>query len=169
MRWRNGLLFVLLVCCLLPGCTGGAEKTGYVLYFVSDGQAGHGSALGWECYPYEEEPQPEVLMERLLAGPKEEGLISPFPHGVTLRECRWDEERPGVMTVNLSEQYGALTDIGLTLADYCIVLTLSQLDGVESVEILSNGNPSSYRSHQLMSPDEAILWDDLPQAKGDSS
>ena len=55
------------------------------------------------------------------------------------RRCGWDEERPGVFLVNLSEQYGALADISLSLADYSIVLTLSQVEGVEAVEITAGG------------------------------
>ena len=61
----------------------------------------------------------------------------------------------------MSEQYGGLTDISLTLADYCIVLTLSQVDGVETVEIISAGYTVSYRSHQQLSGEEAVLWDEL--------
>ena len=62
--------------------------------------------------------------------------------------------------MRLSEQYGGLTDISLTLADYAIVLTLSQLRGVETVEILCPGHTASYRNHQILSAQEV----DLPGA-----
>ena len=52
-----------------------------------------------------------------------------------------------MLLVDLSEQYGALADVSLTLADYSIVLTLSQLEGVEGVEITAGGHRVSYRSH----------------------
>ena len=61
--------------------------------------------------------------------------------------------------MRLSEQYSGLTDISLTLADYCIVLTLSQLEGVESVEISSEGHTANYRSHPLLTAEEAQLTD----------
>ena len=64
-----------------------------------------------------------------------------------------------MLRITLSEQYGALTDISLTLADYCIVLTLSQLEEVEGVEIRSGGHSAGYRSHQTLRADEALLWD----------
>jgi hypothetical protein len=58
----------------------------------------------------------------------------------------------------LSEQYSDLTDISLTLADYCIVLTLTQLEGVESVEIVSTSYSASYRSHQILTAEEVLLF-----------
>ena len=91
----------------------------------------------------------------------QEGLTSPFPRGVSLLSWDWDEEEPGVLRITLSEQYGALTDISLTLADYCIVLTLSQLEEVEGVEIRSGGHSAGYRSHQTLRADEVLLWDGL--------
>ena len=74
-----------------------------------------------------------------------------------------DTVRPGVLLVGLSEQYGALADVSLTLADYCIVLTLAQVEGVETVEISTQGYQASYRSHQLLDPQEAVLRDELAE------
>ena len=163
MRERCRLPALLLAALvLLAACARGEtprEKPDYVLYFLLEGEPVHGSALDWEPYPGEGTPTPEDLLAALLAGPTQEGLASPFPRGVALRACTWDEEEPGVLRVTLSEQYGALTDISLTLADYCIVLTLSQLEEVEGVEIRSGGHSAGYRSHQTLRADEALLWD----------
>ena len=152
---------------LLSACGGRGEEPigdGPFLWFAADDRQpdyGHGPAL--EVQPYEGEvpPRPEELLSALLAGPDQAGLRSPFPRGVALQQCGWDEERPGVFLVNLSEQYGALADISLSLADYSIVLTLSQVEGVEAVEITAGGRRVSYRSHQLLSAQEAVLWDEL--------
>lgn len=175
MRFKSGFAALLAVLLLLTACGGSAdsrERGEYVLYFLvdADSQTGHGPALDWENYPAEEEtPGPEELLNALLAGPTQAGLTSPFPKGVTLRSWAFDRERPGVLQVSLSEQYGALADVSLTLADYCLVLTLSQLEGVEQVEIISGGYSSSYRSHQLLSADEAVLWDELLAEDGEIS
>ncbi|MGO5023930.1 GerMN domain-containing protein [Lawsonibacter sp. LCP25S3_G6] len=166
MKSRCVLAWLLSLLVLLCACGRSSEEKqrgDYVLYFLSGslkaGESGHGPALDWE--PYDGEAQPEALLDALLAGPTLEELASPFPKGVTLRKCVWDEERPGVLVVSLSEQYGALTDVSLTLADYCIVLTLSQLEDVEGVEIRSGGYGSDYRSHQLLQAEEALLADRL--------
>ena len=161
---RN-LLWVLLLPVFLLSACGGRERPepeGPVLWFCAVG-GNHGPALS--AQPYEGEVQPEALLSALLAGPTQEGLSSPFPQGVTLRRCAWDEERPGVLLVDLSEQYGALAVVSLSLADYSIVLTLSQAEGVESVEITAGGRRVSYRSHQTLSAQEAVLWDELAEER----
>ena len=161
MRRTHRLWAALLAAVLLLAACGGGERTrpDYMLYFLPAGEKLQGSALDWEPYSGGEDPSPEDLLAALLAGPTQEELVSPFPRGVSLRSCDWDEEEPGVLQVTLSEQYGALTDISLTLADYCIVLTLSQLEEVEGVEIRSGGHSAGYRSHQTLRADEALLWD----------
>ena len=155
-------LVLLLLVLLLSACGGreGPEPEGPVLWFCTGGED-HGPALSAQLY--EGEIQPEALLSALLAGPTQEGLSSPFPRGVALRRCAWDEERPGVLLVDLSEQYGALADVSLSLADYSIVLTLSQAEGVENVEITAGGRRVSYRSHQTLSAQEAVLWDELAE------
>ena len=156
-RW----LFVLLVLTLLPGAVGCGrqrqeEQADYVLYFPVSGQVEYGPALDTQPYTGGEPPQVESLLDALLAGPTAEGLSSPFPRNVSLLNWTLDEES-GILTLNLSEQYSGLADVSLTLADYCIVLTLCQLEGVEGVEIKSAGYSINYRSHQLLRPEEAEL------------
>ena len=162
MRRPVRTLAALLAALVLLAACGGREdraEQDFVLYYLLEGEPVHGSALDWEPYPGEADPGPEELLTALLAGPTQEGLTSPFPRGVSLLSWDWDEEEPGVLRITLSEQYGALTDISLTLADYCIVLTLSQLEEVEGVEIRSGGHSAGYRSHQTLRADEALLWD----------
>ena len=170
MRKRRRLSALLAVLVLLAGACGAREKgpeEGVRLWFPADDSLsdyGHGPALDSEPCQGELPPEPGQLLAALLAGPARAGLRSPFPRGVTVRSCGWDGERPGVLLVELSEQYGALADISLTLADYCIVLTLSQVEGVEAVEITSAEHAISYRSHQVLTAREAVLWDELAQA-----
>ena len=152
------LLLVLVLLLAACGREPEGEKSPYVLYFRST--ADQGPALVSQPYEGAENPTPDDLLGALLSGPTYEGLASPFPARVTLLRWEWDEETPGHLRVRLSEQYSGLTDISLTLADYCVVLTLSQLDGVESVEILSQGHSINYRSHQIMTAEEALLTDE---------
>lgn len=161
MRKSRCAAVLLALLLLLAACGGGGKEPeeGPVLWFCTDGEADHGPALSPQ--PYEGELSPEALLAALLAGPAQEGLHSPFPRGVTLRQCSWKEEQPGVLVVDLSEQYGALADVSLSLADYSIVLTLFQVEGVEGVEITAGGRSVSYRSHQQLAAFEAVLWDEL--------
>ena len=161
---KRVLSLLLLVALLVPfaGCAREPEPQdgAYQLYFLSD--SGHGSALAGEVWePDGENPEPGEMLRALLAGPEQEGLANPFPRGVAMRNCSFDEEREGLLRVWLTEQYSGLSDISLTLADYCIVLTLTQLEGVEEVEIISGGHSVNYRSHQILSAQEAMLTDPL--------
>ena len=74
----------------------------------------------------------------------------------------WELE-DGLLTLNFSEQYGGLADISLTLADYCLVLTLSQVEGVDTVQIQSAGHTYHSRSHQTMKADEVLTDQSLPE------
>ena len=57
----------------------------------------------------------------------------------------------------LSERYGGLSDVDLTLADYCVTLTLCQVEGVEAVTILVEGAVIPYGDHQLLQGSDVVL------------
>ena len=146
-------IFLLLALVLLLGlgaCARAEQKPdGYQLYFPCSRNSSYGSALAEEAWKGEGTPTEQALLEGLLAGPTQEGLISPFPKGVTLQSVSWDEEIPGLLHVVFSEQYGGLTDINQTLADACVVLTLAQKPEVEQVEIRISGYFGAQRSRTL--------------------
>ena len=146
-------LAALAACAPAPGESG----EGLSLYFASTEDAG--AALVPVEYTGAEDPGVRQLMSALLAGPEEPGLTSAVPSWVTLRGYQLED---GVLTLDLSENYGGLSGVDLTLADYAITLTLSQLPGVEGVRITADGEPLSYRSHQILTSEEALLWAEEP-------
>jgi len=156
---------------LLPSCgkpLGETQAGGYVLYFIAGEDAVQGAAV--RAQPFEGEGEavtPGMLLDALVSGPTAEDLNSPFPAGLTLSSWYWDEERQGTVIVNFSEQYSGLTGISLTLADYCVVLTLSQLEGVQWVEIIVGGRSISYRNHHQLSEEE-VMFPETP-AVGENS
>ncbi len=162
-RVLSGCLLSALLLALIS-CGGEQSTAGegaYRLYYLS--RATSGSALAWEPWSPEEnrEVAPEELLEVLLQGPQDEDLQSPFPRGTALVSCSWDGENQGNLLIRLSEQYGGLSDVSLTLADYAIALTLGQLEGVTSVQISATGLSGASRSHQMLIPGEAEL-EDIP-------
>ena len=146
-----GIAAVLLFLCACAAPVPSRSNTPYQLYFTST--LDHGPSIVSQPYDADESPTPEELIQALLSGPSQEGLRSPFPQGLTLRRCTRDETH---LTVDFSEQYSGLTDISLTLADYCVVLTVCQLEGIDSVEITVSGRPLNYRSHQILTQEEAL-------------
>ena len=156
MKLRRSLALLLtLLLFLLSGCAGEErESEGLLLYYVPVEVTGGSALVGVKSTLTAEDATVEALMEQLLAGPDDPDLRSPIPWGVELQRA-WLEDT--CLTVDLSERYGGLTDVELTLADYSIVLTLCQLPGVESVRILANGRPLLSRTTQELRPDDLVL------------
>ena len=145
---------LLLALCLfaLAGCGGNAKGTEYAVYYCNQA-AGEEAALVAEkrVLPPDTEPV-EGLLNLLLSPPQSENLTMAIPSGVTLR--KWTLYN-GLLTVDFSSGYGVLSGIDLTLADYSVVLTLTQLEGVEAVMITAEGEMLSFRDHQRLTAEEA--------------
>ena len=159
--FRSSLLPALLAAALaltLAGCAPAqVEQPEYALWFasdLSDWETSPQTALS--AVPYGGSLTVDALVDALLAGPEEgSGLRSPFPANTRLLGWQLDED--GLLWVDLSESYGRLTGIGLTVADYCLTLTLGQLEEVERVRITVSGRTVSYRYWQELSPEQALL------------
>ena len=59
--------------------------------------------------------------------------------------------------MDLSAPYARLSGIDLSLADYCITLTLSQLPNVNAVSITANGSELPYRKTQVLLSADTLL------------
>ena len=152
------VLFVLASCA---GRAQEADESGYALYFLSDlSSSGGGDAIaasGTRFTPDETMATADcvrALMEALLAGPSDAGLRSPIPEGTALRSVEVSGRRA---QVDLSAQYGRLSGIDLSLADYCITLTLSQLPNVNAVSITAEGSELPYRKTQVLLSADTLL------------
>lgn len=155
-------LLLLPVFLALFLCACGAEPapgdTGadvYQVFFpVVSGEAGL-PAVGSEPRSLPEGTSPEAaLMRLLLEGPASPTLSSPFPAGVALLSSSLSG---GALRLDVSEQYGGLSGIDLTLADYCIALTLCQLEGVREVSVTVQGEALPFRSHQALRGSDVFL------------
>jgi len=157
MRRRIAALGCLLALAA-GGCAPRPEEPegGYCVYYsaLSDRFA----PLPLDCEPFEGsggDPIP-ALVDALLSPPETQGLASPFPEGVRL--LSWEVEE-GRLHLDLSEQYGGLSGVDLTVADACLTLTLCQVEGVESVYVTVEGREIPYRRVQQLGPDGLLLTD----------
>ena len=163
---KFSLLALAILASLLAfaACSGGAqdeEESGYALYFLSDPDSSGGGdaiAAASERFIPDETMDTEdcvrALMEHLLAGPDEAALRSPIPDGTMLRSLSVSGRRA---EIDLSAQYARLSGIDLSLADYCITLTLSQLANVNAVRITANGSELPYRKTQVLLAADTLL------------
>lgn len=154
----SALLLALLTLTLLAGCgqqTG--EESGYLVYYRNQAavdSAGAAEALVAERHTLDPSADPvEGLLELVMAQPRGENLTSALPEGVSLRSWTLNN---GLLTVDFSSTYGTLSGIDLTLADYSVVLTLTQLEEVETVMITVGGEMLSYRDHQRMTAEDIV-------------
>ena len=134
------------------------ETEGYDLYFLST-EMGGGALQAEQAYlPELEGAAPrdiaEGLMKELLRGPLEDSLKSVIPAGTNLLSL---EVEDGRALVDLSASYGTLSGVALTLADYAITLTLTQVPEIGSVKITVRGQELAYRDKQTFIPRDALL------------
>jgi len=161
-------LLTLLLCGALLAAIGCAPKTEpegvpYALYFrEADLEAVPGkSALRAETVYLpesvaEEETQQvaEQLLQLLLDGPQDEKLQSPFPLGTSLLSLKLTGSRA---VADLSFEYERLSGVALTMADYAIALTLTQLPQIMSVKITVQGRELAYRDTQIFTSQNILL------------
>ena len=168
---RKWFSLVLALLCL-TGCAPTEQKDEppageYGIWFAVDAgreNANHASVVEFEPRSWEKVPAARTMMDSLLAGPKSSGLVSPFPAGVSVLDI-YSDTASGTMYVNLSEQYGSLSGFDLTVADYCIVMTMCQIPWVSSVRILVEGEPIPYRNRQNMKDTDLLLTGIADQSK----
>ena len=110
------------------------------------------TVLPWEELPWEREAQVYTVMQHLMRNG--EGHISPLPENVLLRSVTMSGS---TACVDLSVGYTFLSGMELTVADYCIVLTLTQLTGVYAVRITAEGREIPQRSKQLLLSGDVLL------------
>ena len=136
---KRYLALLLSGLLLLSGCGAvvrqAEEKTGLNFYYGVSSDVQSGSAIVPEQDASVKPNVPDV-MRRLLRGPESPELERTFPEGTAL--LTWSLADGG-LTLDLSEAFGSLSGMALTCAEYCIVLTVSQLEGVKTVTILVEG------------------------------
>lgn len=87
-----------------------------------------------------------LLVTELLKGPVDLTLESVIPRGTTLLSVT---QKGTELRVDLSASYTMLSGVQLSLADYAITLTLTQLPDVARVRITVLGSELAYRSRQI--------------------
>ena len=158
MRKRWIVLTLCTLVLLVIGCAVGTatvrqepEGTAYQLYFLERTLAEERAIDDTGCTA---EETARLLLEALLRGPKDPLLESPFPKGTSLVSA----ERVGTeLRVDLSAAYGGLSGVELSLADYAITLTLTQLPDVARVRITVLGEELDYRSRQVFLSRDVLL------------
>ena len=151
------------VFLLILGLNGPDTEEGerYELYFQAAELSGvpGGDALLPEELVIEEEIRDtrqlaERLVNALIAGPEDPALTGVIPPETTLLSLELDGTRA---RVDLSSRYRLLSGVALTLADYAITLTLTQLPEISTVSVTVRGQPLAYRDRQTFSAGDVLF------------
>ena len=156
----SALLLAVWAALLLSACTladSGVEtqpQGAYRVYYAVTGEQSTVQAVDWEYRVPSGEDTAAELAELVLSQPETTGLASPAPSGTRLLSCQQEE---GQLRLDLSEQYGGLSGVELTVANACLTLTLCQLEGVEEVYVTVEGEPLPYQTLRTMGVDDVLL------------
>ena len=156
----SALLLAVWAALLLSACTlddSGVEtqpQGAYRVYYAVTGEQSTVQAVDWEYRVPTGEDTAAELAELVLSQPETTGLASPAPSGTRLLSCQQEE---GQLRLDLSEQYGGLSGVELTVANACLTLTLCQLEGVEEVYVTVEGEPLPYQTLRTMGVDDVLL------------
>ena len=164
-RRCSAWLAVLILLVMAVGCAAESEETAgeYLLYVPAEGRSVAGAdaiaPLQTDLDVAENAGLAEkatAVVEQIIAcgGDLWKGIEL---RGITIKGRR--------AYVDFSASYARLTGIQLSLADYCVTLSLTQLEGLSSVTITAGGRELSFRDSQVMMEKDVLLstMDDVIQ------
>lgn len=163
MRRFLSCLMAVLMLLSLCACAATTSESGEVLalYYRSDlveargGDAITSVPVAWDNLPEgDKQQQAEAVLHLLLGECTEKGFKSPLPSGTKLQSCT---VTGSTAAVDFSAAYGQLSDMDLTIADYCVTLSLTQIPGIYTVRITVNGSELAYRDTNRFMAGDALL------------
>ena len=163
-------VFALLAALCLTLCAcGQTQDTGVSLRLycpadlseqnksVGGGDAVTGIPIPWSEITADDrgrQQQAQYIMELLLGACTADGFRSPMPTGTRLLSCT---VTGGTVSVDMSSEYDQLIGIDRTIADYCITLSLMQLDGIYAVRLTVAGELPADRTNEVYTSEEVLL------------
>ena len=161
-RKRIVLTALALVLLALAGCgVVQKEQEGLRLYYAASldthrgGDAIDSVTIDWDELPQGDQvARAESVLALLMGMCQEKGFQSPIPAGTTLRSVAIIG---GTACVDFSGSYGQLSGMALTIADYCVALSLTQLEGIYAVRITVNEQDLAYRDNDLFLAGDVLL------------
>ena len=173
---RKSAVFLLAgVLLALCACRPAEEETppenSRLLYFLvpeDDGQGGDRLQGSYELLGLPEEaPLLEeacAVVERLLRGPADGELESPIPLHLNVNLVKL-EIRDRRAYVDFSSEFRQLNGVELVLADYCLTLSLTGLEGISAVSVTAGGRSVAQQPKQIFYERDVLLstMDDVLQ------
>ncbi len=154
-------LCLLLLTACAPADPSPHEESGTPVYFLAKSDSVRGSdalRCSYEDLALDENSSVRetaiAVVECLLAGSQDDTLLSPFPEDTTLNSLNILDRRA---FVDLSGSFFRLDGIALILADYCLTLSLTAIDEIESVSVTVGGRSLAQQPRQIFRERDIIL------------
>ena len=165
------LLLLPLVLLLSTACgvvVGSSEAQSLVFYYCkasADSDEAYSDEIGaLETQPWV--PQTKnitvvQILEQYLKEIQTADLQSPFPKDLIVKDCALDS---GVLTINFSEMWLSLSGLEKTMAQACLVYTMTQLPEVDAVRIRCHGDGDVLLTREdfLVADDSDINDEEMP-------
>lgn len=153
-------LAVLLACNMMPERDD--ETDTLSLYcpvaeadLTSGGDAIRTVRVNWQEMREENiQTQVEEVLRLLMGGCSDKDFRMPMPFGTRLQSCK---VVGSTAMVDFSSAYGQMSGMKLTMADYCVALSLVQIPGVYTVRITVNGRDLAYRDHNYFRAEDVLV------------
>ena len=162
MKRLLAALLTFFALLALTGCGGSSSDGPHLLlyYPAPSGGSPGGDAIvsrsvDWaanSALPTEQQVRRVVSL--LLEDSADGSLESPIPASTRLLAC---QVSAGAAWVDFSSAYGQLSGMELTIADYCVTLSLSQIVGIYSVRITVNGTELIYRDSNIFLAGDVLM------------
>jgi germination protein M len=145
------LSVALAAFLMLSACSGGANQGEIQIYYAVSNGGSSLSALDSESWQGSG-ADVERIFRALCQSPESSQLYSLIPQNTTLQS--W-ELNHGKLSLDLSGEYATLSGVQLTIANYCIALSMTQLDQVDAVSITADGEPMT--QEEWLTEDQVML------------
>lgn len=142
------MIMVMVAPTILAGCGSAtmgetSQENEYHLYFLAPADETHGGDRIVECLETLDLPvnattleQAQAVVERLLEGSAGGKMESPLPEGVELLGLEIRDRRA---YVDFSGGLIQMEGVDLSMADYCLTLSLTALEGIYAVSVTAQG------------------------------
>lgn len=159
MKRIIALILCVSLLMAIGGCTD-APDTVPAKFYYRRAVTEFGGTNGIITFEYRQIPDPQADTEKLLStyfsGPQEDSLISPFPRTSAVLNWSIGED---TLELTMNEDFGALTDVELSIACACICKTFTELLPVSQVRIQLKDGLLGGRKNILLSESDLLLYD----------
>lgn len=155
------LLVLVLVCTFMPGKQEDEADTLSLYYPVAQGElTGGGDAIASVKVDWRNmreatiQEQAEEILRLLQGGCEDSHFHTPLPANTRKQLC---QVSGSTVWVDFSAAYAQQSGMDLTIADYCVALSLVQIPGVYTVRITVNGRELAYRDRNYFRAEDVLL------------